>query len=79
MMCIIYLQRFFKKSNDASNLEKKKTFNQIIKKQFKDNILLIITVISVIIGIGLGFVLRIYTNLSVNEKAYFGFPGEVFY
>ena len=78
-MCIIYLQRFFKKSNDASNLEKKNTFNQIIKKQFKDNILLIITVISVIIGIGLGFVLRIYTNLSVNEKAYFGFPGEVFY
>ncbi len=59
-------------------MEKKKTINQIIKKQFQDNILLILTVISVIIGIGLGFVLRIYTNLSVNEKAYFGFPGEVF-
>ncbi len=68
MMCVIYLKRFFKKSNDAKNLEKKKTINQTIKKQFQDNILLILTVISVVIGIGLGFVLRIYTNLSVNEK-----------
>ena len=54
------------------------TIRQTIKKQLVDNILLILTVISVLFGIGLGFLLRFYTNLSVPEKSYFGFPGEVF-
>jgi solute carrier family 1 (high affinity glutamate transporter) protein 1 len=47
-------------------------------KQLKDNILLLLTVISVIFGIGLGFILRANTNFSPPVKNYFGFPGEIF-
>ena len=76
-MCFIYLKRIFKRNNNKNEkmivLKKKLS----IKKILKDNLLLILTVVSVLIGIGLGFILRINTNLSINEKAYIGFPGEV--
>lgn len=48
------------------------------KKHLKNNLLLILTIISVIIGTGLGSILRIYVNLNQVEKEYFSFPGEIF-
>jgi Na+/H+-dicarboxylate symporter len=33
---------------------------------------------SVLVGIGLAFILRSYANLTNPEKLYFGFPGEIF-
>lgn len=69
--------------NDSSsiNLTKVKTttnIREIMKKQLKDNLLLIATVIAVGLGIGVAFILRAYTNFKPPEKAYFGFPGEIF-
>jgi solute carrier family 1 (high affinity glutamate transporter) protein 2 len=48
------------------------------KKYLKNNLLLILTIISVIIGTGLGSILRIYVDLNKVEKEYFAFPGEIF-
>jgi Na+/H+-dicarboxylate symporter len=48
-----------------------------IKKQMRENLLLIATVIGVFIGIGLAFIIRPY-GLTKVEKSYFGFPGELF-
>ena len=39
---------------------------------------LLITIISVLVGILLGFLLRQFTNLNAIEKNYIGFPGELF-
>lgn len=49
-----------------------------IKKQMRENLLLIATIIGVCVGIGLAFILRETTNLTAVEKLYFGFPGELF-
>uniref|UniRef100_A0A8C4YUB7 Amino acid transporter n=1 Tax=Gadus morhua TaxID=8049 RepID=A0A8C4YUB7_GADMO len=43
----------------------------------KKNWLLIATVIAVVLGIGLGLLVREYTSLSHLERQYFGFPGEI--
>ncbi|TWW63705.1 excitatory amino acid transporter 3 [Takifugu rubripes] len=43
----------------------------------KRNWLLIATVVSVLLGICLGTVVREYANLSSLDKQYFGFPGEI--
>ena len=64
--------------NSGTTFKAPRTCRQILVKQLKDNILLILTVISVIFGIGLGFILRAKTNFSPPVKAYFGFPGEIF-
>ena len=58
--------------------ESKSKAMEILKKQLKENILLIATVLAVAIGIGLGFILRAYTNFKPPVKAYFGFPGDIF-
>ena len=49
-----------------------------IKKHLKNNLLLILTIVSVIIGIGFGVLIRSVANLNQTEKDYFAFPGEVF-
>ncbi|KAJ8008239.1 hypothetical protein DPEC_G00102740 [Dallia pectoralis] len=43
----------------------------------KRNWLLIATVVSVLLGIGLGVLVREYASLSKLDKQYFGFPGEI--
>ncbi|XP_012697259.1 excitatory amino acid transporter 3 [Clupea harengus] len=48
-----------------------------VKSFLKRNWLLIATVASVILGIGLGVLVREHTSLSNLHKQYFGFPGEV--
>jgi Na+/H+-dicarboxylate symporter len=48
-----------------------------LKKIVLNNILLILTIFSVFVGIGLGFILRC-ANLSPSDKILFGFPGELF-
>ncbi|XP_033889756.2 excitatory amino acid transporter 3-like isoform X1 [Acipenser ruthenus] len=47
------------------------------KSCFKKNWLLITTVVAVILGIGLGVLVREYAKLSTLDKFYFGFPGEI--
>ncbi len=48
------------------------------KKRIKENMLLIFTIRSVLLGILIGFILRSQTNLNTAQKQYFGFPGEIF-
>ena len=65
--------------SNGSTKNTKSNVLQIILKQAKVNLLLIATVLAVGIGIGLAFILRIYTKgLTQEEKGYFGFPGELF-
>ncbi|XP_035482932.1 excitatory amino acid transporter 3 isoform X2 [Scophthalmus maximus] len=47
------------------------------KGLLKRNWLLIATVLSVLLGISLGVVVREYASLSPLHKQYFGFPGEI--
>lgn len=47
------------------------------RKQLRKNILLILTILSVFIGIGLGFALR-PANLSGKAINVVGFPGDLF-
>ncbi|CAL9694541.1 unnamed protein product [Knipowitschia caucasica] len=53
--------------------ERRLDFKHLLKK----NWLLIATVVSVLLGISLGLVVREYAPLSHLEKQYFGFPGEI--
>lgn len=48
------------------------------QKQFKENLLLFVTVLAVIVGLLAGFVIRENFTLKPPQKAYFGFPGELF-
>lgn len=48
-----------------------------VKSFLKRNWLLLATVASVILGIGLGVLVREHANLSHLDKQYFGFPGEL--
>uniref|UniRef100_A0A4W5NEN3 Amino acid transporter n=1 Tax=Hucho hucho TaxID=62062 RepID=A0A4W5NEN3_9TELE len=48
-----------------------------LKGLLKKNWLLIATIVSVLLGIGLGVVVREYASLSHLEKQYFGFPGDI--
>lgn len=54
------------------------TIIQKINQKLKENIILILTILSVGLGIGLGFILRAYTNFKPPTKKYFGVPGELF-
>lgn len=47
------------------------------KRLLKKNWLLIATIVSVLLGISLGLVVREYASLSHLDKQYFGFPGEL--
>ena len=54
------------------------TKKELVKRQLKQNILLLLTILGVCVGIGLGFLLRAYTNFTPPEQNYFGVPGELF-
>ncbi|XP_053558521.1 excitatory amino acid transporter 3 [Bombina bombina] len=47
------------------------------KRILKNNWLLITTVVAVVLGIGLGVLVREYGKLSNLDKIYFAFPGEI--
>lgn len=47
------------------------------KRILRNNWLLITTVVAVVLGIGLGVLVREYGNLSNLDKIYFAFPGEI--
>lgn len=50
-----------------------------LSKRCKENILIFFTVMGVVVGVVLGFLLRIYVpNLSPTSKLYVGFLGELF-
>ncbi|XP_006810111.1 excitatory amino acid transporter 3-like [Neolamprologus brichardi] len=48
-----------------------------IKALLRRNWLLMSTIVSVVLGISLGVVVREYASLSHLYKQYFGFPGEI--
>uniref|UniRef100_A0A8C8MPE0 Amino acid transporter n=1 Tax=Oncorhynchus tshawytscha TaxID=74940 RepID=A0A8C8MPE0_ONCTS len=48
-----------------------------LKGLLKRNWLLIATIVSVLLGIGLGVLVRDYASLSHLDKQYFGFPGDI--
>ncbi len=48
------------------------------KKRLKENTLLFFTVVSVVSGAIIGFLLRKYSNFTPIQRQYFGFPGEIF-
>uniref|UniRef100_A0A8B9JW66 Amino acid transporter n=1 Tax=Astyanax mexicanus TaxID=7994 RepID=A0A8B9JW66_ASTMX len=58
-------------------LAKKERRSRDVKGFLKRNWVLIATIISVILGIGLGVLVREYASLSQLDKQYFGFPGEI--
>ncbi|KAI7814256.1 excitatory amino acid transporter 3 [Triplophysa rosa] len=58
-------------------LGKKERRGRDVKGVLKRNWLLLATITSVILGIGLGVVVRDYASLSHLGKQYFGFPGEI--
>lgn len=65
-------------NHPKKQLPEPKTFFGSIKRHFKENILLILTVIAVGLGVGLGLYLRANTNFTPPTKKYFGVPGELF-
>ena len=68
-------------NNSLTNEKIEKQNNNIkiiLKKQIKENIHLIATVIGVLLGIGLGFLLRSFFEFNENQIAYFGFIGQLF-
>jgi Na+/H+-dicarboxylate symporter len=60
-----------------SNL-KLKDMIVLVKNWSRKNAFLFVTILSVLVGIVLGFLLRQYANLNEIEKSYVGFPGEIF-
>ncbi|XP_034021161.1 excitatory amino acid transporter 3 [Thalassophryne amazonica] len=48
-----------------------------VKGLLKRNWLLLATIVSVVLGIGLGVLVREYASLSHVDKIYFGFPGDI--
>ncbi|XP_073691729.1 excitatory amino acid transporter 3 [Garra rufa] len=58
-------------------LGKKERRGRDVKGLLKRNWILIATITSVILGIGLGVLVRDYTSLSKLDKQYFGFPGDI--
>ncbi|KAK3567356.1 hypothetical protein QTP86_019916 [Hemibagrus guttatus] len=58
-------------------LTKKERRGRDVKGMLKRNWVLIATIVSVLLGIGLGVVVREYAALSHLDKQYFGFPGEL--
>jgi solute carrier family 1 (high affinity glutamate transporter) protein 1 len=56
----------------------KSYLKRMFKKQLKDNLLLAFTVLAVILGVVVGILVRTYTELTMPQKLYFGFLGELF-
>jgi len=65
-------------SNKTTNEKKSTRIKALVKEQLKQNLLLILTILAVILAIIVGLLIRSYTHLSPPQKAYFGFPGEIF-
>lgn len=64
-------QKQYSINGKNSNLKKN------LKNKFRENLLLVLTILSVIIGVVLGFFLRTF-NFQTPQKQLFGFPGEIF-
>ncbi len=50
----------------------------LAKNWSRKNAFLLVTIVSVFVGIVLGFLLRLCADLNEIEKSYVGFPGEIF-
>ena len=72
------LEKLNNESSTSTNQNVKENIKQIFKRQLKDNILLVATVIAVILGIGIGFLLRAFFQFNDNQISYFGFFGQLF-
>ncbi|XP_041420022.1 excitatory amino acid transporter 3 [Xenopus laevis] len=65
------------KQQRRSTMSKKMKRGCDCKRILRNNWLLIATVVSVVLGIGLGVLVREYGKLSNLDKIYFAFPGEI--
>jgi Na+/H+-dicarboxylate symporter len=54
------------------------TVIEFLKQWCRKNAFLLVTILSVFIGILLGIVIRQFVDLNAIEKSYLGFPGEIF-
>jgi solute carrier family 1 (neuronal/epithelial high affinity glutamate transporter), member 1 len=59
-------------------LAKDQSSSDRFKQALKNNFILIATIIAVILGVSLAFVIRENVPLKPPQKAYFGFPGAIF-
>ena len=55
-----------------------KGYLDAFKRWLRKNVFLLVTILAVLIGILLGFLIRQFAKLTVIEKSYIGFPGEIF-
>lgn len=66
-------------SNNESVEERPiKSIKAIFKEQLKENILFFATIVGVVLGITIGFILRNFFTFNDNQIAYFGFFGQLF-
>lgn len=72
----INLKRMNNNRNEARR--ERPSIKDILRSQFKENVLLVATIIAVTLGISLGFVLRTLFEFNDNEIKYFGFIGQIF-
>jgi L-cystine uptake protein TcyP (sodium:dicarboxylate symporter family) len=64
--------------NTTTDPAAKESIREIIKRQLKENILLVATIVAVMLGIGIGFLLRAFFEFNDNQISYFGFVGQLF-
>ena len=64
--------------NKMSKSSKKINKTRTIIKQIRKNVLLLLTLISVVLAILVGFILKNFFKFNDNEIGYFGFCGELF-
>lgn len=69
---------FDENSNSKLEIITKPNLKIIIKDQVKENVLLVATIVAVVLGISLGFVLRSFFEFNDNQISYFGFIGQLF-
>ena len=50
----------------------------LAKRWTRKNVFLLVTIVSVLVGILMGFLIRQFATLNDIEKGYIGFPGEIF-
>lgn len=57
--------------------EENETCRDKCRKNMKDNIILVLLLFSVIVGCGVGFIIRSSTKMTKREIMYLQFPGEI--
>ena len=75
---MIRTDNIINQKNKMSKSSKKINKTKTILKQIRKNVLLLLTLISVVLAILVGFMLKNFFKFNDNEISYFGFCGELF-